>query len=126
LSDKALDCNFCVEVDDENPAQTRTRILDKERYVEHDDCIGVAPFVNLAHHFSSDGWVHNCVEVGQRLLVAEDHLCKRGSIEVPAFHQDSSAESLDDFAQHLLAGLLQLPHDHIGIDNHSTMCRKLR
>ena len=66
------------------------------------------------------------VQVGQRLLVAEDPLGESSAIEMSAVEQDLAAESFDHQPQNVLPRLLQLPHDDVGIDHHGAVRGQLR
>ena len=115
---QSINCNLNRCIHDSDTPDGISAVLDEQRNIEYDDCIGAEVF---AHSFSdrpADCRVHEGVQFLHDLGIREHDCGKRKAIEGAVLSNDSGAKPLHDRFEHRGPRLLQFACQSIGIDDH--------
>ena len=121
---QSLDLSFMIRVHGDHKIEFLVLAsLDQQRDHVHDDCrIASIPFELSGP--SSDGRVHNSLEITTCEWVSEDNLRESRAVELPVFEY-LCTKTVDDRGKRWSAWLDYLAGKYVGVDDDRAACRKL-
>ena len=120
MGNESLDCQLDRTIDNHHGRQTLPWVLGQQRDVHHHNSVALEVFVNTPVDFASDCGMHDRVEEGERLGACKGNVGERSPIERTVWMKDAITKFRHELGNEWLSGGLQLTHDGVGVDDHSS------